>query len=506
MDNQNGMSPVGRPRPPADPRTAERRYWSRVLGAGRQVAIAGALALTIPSLATSEPHAYVTNQASEDRVWVLDIATNTVIDTVTVEDIPARVAITPDGAFAYVTIVVDEDELQQAGKTLLSSVVSSPVFLGSHAKSQASSSFFSNKVAVIDTSENTVVTTITTDVAPFGIAISPDGASAWVTHLGPAVTVIDVATNTVTDIIPLPDSGGVTDIAITPDGAFAYVPLSTGDAVAVIDTATRTVLTSIPVSERPAGVAITPDGANAYITNVRSDTVAVIDVAANAIVATVPVGEAPTGIAITPDGESAWVLNQLSGDISVIETAGNTVLATITGDGDTPIDVAISPDGAFAYVTDIFMDSVSVIDTATHTLVETVPVGFLSEYIAITPASIVLELTIDIMPGNDRNRISPSQGSVWVAILSEEGFDASRIDAATVRFGPEETLALRTGVRDVDMDGTLDLLVRFHVADAGIACGDTTVALSGRTIDGLEIAGEDAIETVGCVQAPAGPA
>jgi hypothetical protein len=128
-----------------------------------------------------------------------------------------------------------------------------------------------------------------------------------------------------------------------------------------------------------------------------------------------------------------------------------------------------------------------------------VPVGFLPEFIAITPAPMVLELAIDIMPGDDRNRMNPlSQGGVWVAILSDEGFDASQIDIATVRFGPEETPALRTGVRDVDSDGTLDLLVRFDVADAGIACGDTAAALSGRTMDGEEIAGEDTIDTAGC--------
>jgi YVTN family beta-propeller protein len=72
----------------------------------------------------------------------------------------------------------------------------------------------------IDTATNTVAATVTTDdLAPFGIAITPDGAFAYVTHLGPNVSVIDTATNTVVTIIETGGEG--LDIAITPDGEFA---------------------------------------------------------------------------------------------------------------------------------------------------------------------------------------------------------------------------------------------------------------------------------------------
>jgi len=137
----------------------------------------------------AQPLAYVTNQASDDRVWVIETETNTVVDTVTVADIPSRVAITPDGAFAYVTIVVNEDFLEQSGSFLRSPVPSSPAFTSPANSRGSATSFFSNKVEVIETVTNTVVATVTTEEpAPFGIAITPDGALAYVTHLGPAVT------------------------------------------------------------------------------------------------------------------------------------------------------------------------------------------------------------------------------------------------------------------------------------------------------------------------------
>jgi YVTN family beta-propeller protein len=55
----------------------------------------------------------------------------------------------------------------------------------------------------------------------------------------------------------------------------------------------------------PAGIAITPDGARAYVTNASSDTVTPIDLATNAPGAPIPVGDAPAGIAITPPAPPA---------------------------------------------------------------------------------------------------------------------------------------------------------------------------------------------------------
>ena len=99
-----------------------------------------------------------------------------------------------------------------------------------------------------------------------GLAVSPDGHTAYVTHffLGSSVTVVDLDTGTVdgSDIIV---GSGPTDVAFTPDGAHAYVANSgAGSSVSVIDTATRGV-TTIPVDPFPASVAVSPDGTKVYV-------------------------------------------------------------------------------------------------------------------------------------------------------------------------------------------------------------------------------------------------
>jgi uncharacterized repeat protein (TIGR01451 family) len=81
---------------------------------------------------------------------------------------------------------------------------------------------------------------------------------------------------------------------------FAYVPNVVSNNVTVIDTATNTVVDTIPVGLAPTDVAITPDGMFAYVANFSSNSVSVIETATNTVVATIPAGTNPLGVAITP--------------------------------------------------------------------------------------------------------------------------------------------------------------------------------------------------------------
>jgi len=244
-----------------------------------------------------------------------------------------------------------------------------------------------NQVLVIDTAlksvavADTIVLSATRNsltITPPGIAVTPDGAFAYVSNFSSGtVAIINLTTNMVSSIAA-PASEGV---AITPDGTFAYVAGTSG--ITVIDTGTQTVKASVTnLMPSPAGVAITPDGLRAYCSqpgNGSNDQLTVIQTAlpvkATNVIMTDAHSRGLAGIAFAPDGAFAYVANNDSDTVSVIQTAVPPGITTTIPVGQAPMGVAVTADGAFAYVTNFQSGSVSVIDTSTNTVAATLAVG-----------------------------------------------------------------------------------------------------------------------------------
>jgi YVTN family beta-propeller protein len=113
------------------------------------------------------------------------------------------------------------------------------------------------------------------------------------------VSVIGVASGTVTSTIPVGQNPA--GVAVTPDGSTAYVTNLNSSTVSVIGVASGTVTSTITVGKRPSGVAFTPDGSTAYVTNNDSSTVSVITVnaAPPVFTADTPPAKATVGAAYT---------------------------------------------------------------------------------------------------------------------------------------------------------------------------------------------------------------
>ena len=162
----------------------------------------------------------------------------------------------------------------------------------------------------------------------WGIAISPDGSKVYAANGGNIIDVMDTSNNTIIKTINI--NGSPRDIAISPDGKYAYVTNNTGNKVAVIDTGSYNVLTQVPVDISPAGIAITPDGKRVYVANNGGSTVSVIDTTTNTVIKTVNVGAQPFGIAASPDGREVCVTNNAGASVSTIDVATNSVINTIS--------------------------------------------------------------------------------------------------------------------------------------------------------------------------------
>jgi len=288
---------------------------------------------------TAPPGPYTLRAASSGApvaTAVLTVMAQGPVGTIAGLSAPYNVAISPDGARAYVT--------NRSGS-----------------------------VSVIDTMNNRVIQTITVGQDPWGVAVLPDGSRAYVTHnKDTSVWVIDTATNSVIQTIPIGHSSS--DVAVHPNGSRAYITAISDSSVSVIDTVNIRVIQNFPTRGLSYRVAAHPDGSRAYVTNYTDDSVSVIDTVNNSVIQTIAIGRGPIGVAVHSDGSRAYVANFNDNSVSVIDTATTSVIQTITVKQG-PYGVAAHPDGSRVYVTNRINNSISVIDTATNSVIQTITVG-----------------------------------------------------------------------------------------------------------------------------------
>src|SRR5512133_130013 len=250
-----------------------------------------------------------------------------------------------------------------------------------------------------------VVQTIQMPGLSGGIAMSPDGHTAYVSGVpdsphkdqqapagvpGKQGDVIHVFTYDPDSglaqrdgVIPVPPPAGTPpaqtfppgtavkswprDLAVSPDGKTLLASLNLADAAAVINTATRTVR-YVNVGHYPYGAAITGDGRFGLVTSETEGTVSVIDLGTAAVTKTIQVGphlSHPEGMAVDPKAPLAFVANANQDVIAVIDTDTMTVPRTLSlarpqGTGTTPTYLSVTPDGCDLLSADSGEDAIAV--------------------------------------------------------------------------------------------------------------------------------------------------
>ena len=183
------------------------------------------------------------------------------------------------------------------------------------------------------------------------IAITPNGAEAYVVGVDASgqgwVTPIATATNT--PGVPIAVGLSPTSIAISPDGSVAYVDNSGDGTITPIDTATNTAENPLTVFSTGSGggeLALSPDGQTAYVGTYSA--VVPFNLSTDTAGSPIPACAGVTGLALTPNGSEAYASSEFCGEVTPINLATDTPGSGVTLDQTGTFAVAVTPNGTTA--------------------------------------------------------------------------------------------------------------------------------------------------------------
>jgi YVTN family beta-propeller protein len=250
----------------------------------------------------------------------------------------------PDG-FTKSILVIDGNTTLQTGKITPAGepgdVVLSPDNSTLYAAVFPPQGSTTGSIAVISTASQTITRTISLPGAyPQWLAISPDGATLWVTNSVAtyssaggtnSVLAIDIASGTVKATLQPPVFNGGRPV-ISPDGLTVYVPVNSGFQTIDTTTLQADYLIYVPlalVSAPPPHAVFSPDGRYLYAANYSS--VSIINAATGQQAGSISLPNSAayiTDLLIIGGGSGLLVADANSGNLYNINLATNTVFAT----------------------------------------------------------------------------------------------------------------------------------------------------------------------------------
>ena len=228
-----------------------------------------------------------------------------------------------------------------------------------------------NALDLVDPGSGLRLASVPLGHAPHEVSVAPAGRRAAVSNYGtrerPGSTLSIVDLEQPREVMRI-------DLAphTRPHGLAWFAP----DRIAVTTEGSRHLLVVEPstgriVNEIATGqdvshmVAVSPDGAGAYVANIASGSVTALDLQGSRKLGDVATGRGTEAIALAADGQELWVGAREDGQVSVVSTGTLEVETRIQLPG-IPIRIAIARDGRTAFVTCAGSSEVVAIDVSTR--------------------------------------------------------------------------------------------------------------------------------------------
>jgi YVTN family beta-propeller protein len=192
---------------------------------------------------------------------------------------------------------------------------------------------------------------------------------------GMSLAIVNPASGSVVASVP---EGGITghEVAASPDGRFAYVPIygdsgvgkpgTDGRELVVIDVASHKVVGNVDFGHgvRPHFPVFGPKDGLLYVTTELDDSVAIIDPASMKVVGSVPTGQPESHmLAISHDGRRGYTANVGPGTVSVLDLEARRTIAVIPVATHTQ-RISVSMDDKWVFTADQTKPELVVLDAA----------------------------------------------------------------------------------------------------------------------------------------------
>jgi 6-phosphogluconolactonase (cycloisomerase 2 family) len=263
--------------------------------------------------------------------------------TAATDNNPIRVAMTPNGKFAYIASTNGQVDAYSVSPTGALTVIQAvPGF-------SAFAAF-----GIVATNNN--------------VYVSSSGGQIFVFSINQSTGVL---TSQACGACTTPAGSNPQNIVLDPTGTHLFVALPGTNAIGV-GTITGGTLTSFNATAytapgfTPEDLAITPSGSNLYASNYfGSDTVTVLSVSGATLsgATSTPTGAVPNGLGMDPQGRFLYVANVFDGTVSAFSIGAGGALTGVTGSpftaGAGAIGASVDPTGTFVYVSNNSANSVS---------------------------------------------------------------------------------------------------------------------------------------------------